>query len=105
MERRPMPRGAKPATSHKAWGLGALLLGAAAAALSLYLAYFWRAEAQPDRATFTGSIIMTSADGNDCRYFSFNNMTGLIKAVGARKCSDETNGQKNSLNEISKSFR
>jgi hypothetical protein len=53
-----MPRGAKPATSHKAWGLGTLLLGAAAAALSLYFAYFWRAEAQPDRATFAVTIII-----------------------------------------------
>jgi hypothetical protein len=101
-----MPRAAKLATKRNTRGSGALLIGGAVAVLCTVLAYFNRSRAEePSRAEFTGSIVITSADHNNCRHLTFDNVTGSIKDAGTRKCSNESNSQKSSLSEIAKSFR
>jgi hypothetical protein len=103
-----MPRAAKLAFRRQTWRLGALLVGAAVAVLSIAAAYFSLPKAQQSaRAAFsgTGSIVITSADYNDCRHLTFDNVTGSIKDVGVRKCSEDSNDQRGSLSEISKGFR
>jgi hypothetical protein len=103
-----MPRAAKLAIRRQTWRLSALLTGVAVAVLSITAAYFSLPKAQQSaHAAFsgTGSIVITSADLNDCRHLTFDNVTGSIKDVGVRKCSEESNDQRGSLSEISKGFR
>jgi len=103
-----MPRAAKPTRWRPSWRLGALCIGVAVAVLSVGLAnislpYIGSPKAQAERPSLSGSIVITSANRSDCRHLIFDNVTGIIKDTGTRKCLDEP--QNNSMDEIAKSFR